>query len=142
MKIRKAVITAAGLGTRLLPLTKEIPKEMMPLFAPGMEGVTVKPTIHIIFETLYQAGIRNFSIIIGRGKRVLEDYFTPDNLYMELLRMKGSDKRGSELEKFYKMILDSKVFFINQPRPRGVWRCSTTSGSFCIQRAIHTTCWR
>ncbi len=58
--IRKAVIPAAGLGTRLLPTTKEPPKEMMPIFWRSKSGVLLKPVLQIIFEALFDAGIREF----------------------------------------------------------------------------------
>ncbi|OYT27277.1 MAG: hypothetical protein B6U95_06410, partial [Thermofilum sp. ex4484_82] len=61
--IKKAVITAAGLGTRLLPYTKEIPKEMLPIFCKTPRGVFLKPAIQLIFEQLYDSGVREFCFI-------------------------------------------------------------------------------
>ncbi len=67
MSIRKAVIAAAGHGTRMLPATKALPKEMMP--------VVDKPAIQYIIEELVEAGIEDILIITGRGKRAIEDHF-------------------------------------------------------------------
>src|SRR5436309_13060766 len=67
MKVRKAVIPAAGLGTRFLPATKSQPKEMLP--------VVDKPAIQYVVEEAVSAGIRDILIITGRGKRTLEDHF-------------------------------------------------------------------
>ena len=76
----KAVVTAAGLGTRLLPITKE----MLPLFTISPKGSTsLKPIIQIIFESLYVTGFRDFCFVVDRGKRILEDYFTPDSNFIE-----------------------------------------------------------
>ena len=73
--INKIVIPAAGLGSRLLPITKEIPKEMMPLFLKDRSGkIIVKPLIQILFEKFYGYGFREFCIIVGRQKRSIEDY--------------------------------------------------------------------
>src|SRR3989304_5466127 len=91
--ITKAVIPAAGLGTRLLPATKEQPKEMLPVFTRGPDGQPcLKPILQLIFEQLYDLGIREFCIIIGRGKRAIEDHFTQDYSYTAYLR---STKRVS-----------------------------------------------
>ena len=88
----KAVVTAAGLGTRLLPITKEMPKEMLPLFTISPKGSTsLKPIIQIIFESLYATGFRDFCFVVGRGKRILEDYFTPDSNFIELLKKRHID---------------------------------------------------
>src|SRR5713226_1526879 len=77
--LRKAVIPAAGLGTRLLSVTKEQPKEMLPVFAKGKNGeLCLKPIVQLVFEQLYQVGFREFCFIVGRGKRAIEDHFTPD----------------------------------------------------------------
>ena len=65
--VRKAVITAAGLGTRFLPATKSIPKEMLP--------VVDRPAIQYIVEEAVQAGLTDILIITGRGKRAVEDHF-------------------------------------------------------------------
>jgi UTP--glucose-1-phosphate uridylyltransferase len=65
--VRKAVITAAGLGTRFLPATKSIPKEMMP--------VVDRPAIQYVVEEAVQAGLTDILIITGRGKRAIEDHF-------------------------------------------------------------------
>ena len=120
MVIRKAVITAAGLGTRLLPTTKEIPKEMLPLFSFNNDSeLGLKPIIHMIFEGLFEVGIKEFCFIVGRGKRVLEDYFTPDANFVNLLNNRGLGVRVKELQRFYSMITKSKIFFINQSEPRG-----------------------
>ena len=73
--IKKIVIPAAGLGTRLLPITKEIPKEMMPLFLQDKEGeMSVKPLIQIIYEKFFHFGLREYCIIVGRQKRIIEDH--------------------------------------------------------------------
>ena len=67
MKVRKAIIPAAGLGTRLLPNTKSIPKEMLPLVD--------KPVIQYIVEEAVSAGVEEILIITNRGKNPIEDYF-------------------------------------------------------------------
>src|SRR5215210_8523378 len=67
MKVRKAVIPAAGLGTRFLPATKAQPKEMLP--------VVDKPAIQYVVEEAVRAGITDILLITGRGKRTLEDHF-------------------------------------------------------------------
>ena len=67
MKVRKAVIPAAGLGTRVLPATKSIPKEMLP--------IVDRPAIHYIVEEAVKSGITDILIITSRGKSSLEDYF-------------------------------------------------------------------
>ncbi len=116
----KAVLPAAGLGTRLLPITKELPKEMLPIFVRGMDDeLCLKPMIQAIFEQLYDFGFREFVIIVGRGKRAIEDHFTPDRGFVELLRMKDKHHVAAELELFYNKILTSNIVFVNQPEPRG-----------------------
>lgn len=118
--IRKAVITAAGLGTRLLPVTKEIPKEMLPLFARGAGGeVLLKPLMQVVFEQLYSVGIREFFIVVGRGKRAIEDHFTPDPGFIQLLRERRKERYAEELGRFYGMVSSSTLIFLNQPEPRG-----------------------
>lgn len=110
--IKTAVIPVAGLGTRMLPFTKEQPKEMLPLFVKA----GIKPTVQIIFEQLYAANIRKFIFIVGRGKRVIEDHFTPDYAFLRSIRSNGMRK---ELSKFYKKIEASSVVWINQSHPKG-----------------------
>ena len=117
--IRKAVIPAAGLGTRLLPTTKELPKEMMPIFFKREGEVILKPTLQIIFEELYDAGIREFCFIVGRGKRAIEDHFTPDYNFLEYLKQKGKEVAAKDIEEFYERIENSVILFVNQPQPKG-----------------------
>ena len=118
--IKKAVIPAAGLGTRLLPITKELPKEMLPLFSnSGREGFCVKPMLQLIFEQLYYAGFREFCFIVGRGKRAIEDHFTPDWDFVDYLEENKKSDLMHQLEVFYRMINDSTIIFINQPKPKG-----------------------
>jgi UTP--glucose-1-phosphate uridylyltransferase len=118
--LRKAVIPAAGLGTRLLSATKEQPKEMLPVFAKGRNGdICLKPIVQLVFETLYDVGFREFCFIVGRGKRAIEDHFTPDFSYISMLDSKGKDGAAADMEAFYKMVDGSSVVWVNQPAPRG-----------------------
>jgi UTP--glucose-1-phosphate uridylyltransferase len=118
--LRKAVIPAAGLGTRLLPVTKEQPKEMLPVFARGKSGeLCLKPIVQLVFEQLYQVGFREFCFIVGRGKRAIEDHFTPDFSYISTLDSRGKNGVAEDLEAFYKMVESSTLVWINQPQPRG-----------------------
>ena len=78
----KAVITAAGKGVRLLPATKELPKEMMPIFSRSKNGERiVTPLLQFIFEQLYYVNIRDFCFVIGREKRSIEDHFSYNETY-------------------------------------------------------------
>jgi len=116
----KVVIPAAGLGTRLLPVTKELPKEMLPVFFKGKGGrVCLKPMLQAVFEQLYDAGFREFVFIGGRGKRAIEDHFSPDDNFIESLRNKNKDDLVEELQEFYKKINNSTIVFVNQPKPKG-----------------------
>tara|TARA_B100000029_G_scaffold116389_1_gene109175 strand:- start:10344 stop:11177 length:834 start_codon:yes stop_codon:yes gene_type:complete len=116
--INKIVIPAGGLGTRLLPVTKEIPKEMMPLFLQGKNGeIIVKPLIQIIFEKFYNFGLQEYCIIVGKQKRTIEDHFLPNREFLKNFQKKSRFRM--DLEKFYSMLDKSKIFWMNQPKPLG-----------------------
>lgn len=118
--VKKAVIPAGGLGTRLLSATKEQPKEMLPIFTRTVEGqLRLKPLLQVVFEELYDIGIREFCFIVGRGKRAVEDHFTPDDGFVEYLKGGNRPELAHELDRFYDTIRNSAVIFANQPRPRG-----------------------
>jgi UDP-glucose pyrophosphorylase len=118
--VKKVVITAAGLGTRLLPMTKELPKEMLAVYFKGDSGgILLKPLLQIIFEQLYDFGFRDFCFIVGRGKRAIEDHFTPDWDFVEKLNNKGKSNLANDLMKFYRRIETSSIIWINQPEPKG-----------------------
>ena len=116
--IQKIVITAAGLGTRLLPITKEIPKEMMPIFLHGKNSeLVVKPLIQAIFEQFFHQGLREYCIIMGRQKRIIQDHFTIDEKFLKNFEKKN--KYRQDLKKNYLMINKSKISWVDQPEPKG-----------------------
>lgn len=118
--IRKVVVPAAGLGTRLFPATKEQPKEMLPVFCRLANGdVGVKPLLQLVFEQLYDVGFREFCFVVGRGKRSIEDHFTPDPDCVVMLKERGKVSQASDLESFYRKLRTSTIVWVNQPEPRG-----------------------
>jgi UTP--glucose-1-phosphate uridylyltransferase len=120
MAITRVVIPAGGIGTRLLPATKEQPKEMLPLFSPSQNGkLLLKPLVQLVFEQLYDVGIREFCFIVGRGKRVIEDHFTQDTNFLSHLKEKGKENSVADMRAFYKRLDDSNLVWVNQPRPLG-----------------------
>ena len=106
--VRKAVIPAAGLGTRFLPATKATPKEMLP--------IVDKPTIQYIIEEALHSGIEDILIITGRSKRAIEDHF--DRSIELELNLEEHDKL-KELEMVRK-ISDVRIHYIRQKEPRGL----------------------
>jgi UTP--glucose-1-phosphate uridylyltransferase len=118
LPVKKAVIPAAGAGTRLLMATKEMPKEMLPVFSKGIDGdLLLKPALQVIFETLYTFGIVDFCLLVGRSKRAVEDHFTPDPNFVALL--KGNHRLMDQLADFYDKVRRSNIMFVNQPYPKG-----------------------
>jgi UTP--glucose-1-phosphate uridylyltransferase len=118
--IRKVVVPAAGLGTRLFPATKEQPKEMLPIFSRLVNGyVGVKPLLQLVFEQLYDSGFREFCFVVGRGKRSIEDHFTPDHNSVLTLKDRGKDDQALDLDGFYAKLKTSTIIWVNQPEPRG-----------------------
>lgn len=106
--VRKAVIPAAGLGSRFLPATKATPKEMLP--------IVDKPTIQYIVEEALAAGIEDILVITGRSKRAIEDHFDR-SIELEMnLKEHGKEK---ELEVVRK-ISDIRIHYIRQKEPRGL----------------------
>ena len=94
----KVVITAAGKGTRLLPFTKEMPKEMMPIFSyVSTNKKIVLPLLQYVYEQLYSMSFRDYCFVVGREKRSIEDHFTPHETYLRDLA--GDYKKN--MTKFY-----------------------------------------
>lgn len=108
-KIRKAVIPAAGLGTRFLPATKAQPKEMLP--------IVDKPTIQYIVEEAVASGIEDILIITGRGKRAIEDHFD-HSVEMELfLEAKGHLELLNSVRRISNMV---EIHYVRQKEPLGL----------------------
>lgn len=118
-RVSKAVIPAAGLGTRLLSATAEQPKEMLPLFAADGGVLCLKPVVQQIFEQLFDFGLRQFCFVVGKGKRAMEDHFTPDREYVSRLNSQEKSVQAAQLERFYGRIEASAILWVNQPEPRG-----------------------
>ena len=117
-QIRKAVIPAAGYGTRFLPVTKAIPKEMIP--------IVDKPVIQYIVEEALQSGIEEILIITGHGKRAIEDHFDT-NIDLELqLRQQGKD----QLLHLVQDISSINVHYIRQKHMRGLGDAIRCAESF------------
>ncbi len=110
--IKSAVIAAAGRGTRLMPSTKEQPKEMLPIVDQGK----IKPILHLVIEQIHAAGIKKMFLITGREKRAIEDHFTQN--YDILAQLTDKEVLDST-ESFYKILNSVKLSYINQPRPEG-----------------------
>ena len=112
----KTVLTAAGRGTRLLPFTKEMPKEMMPIFTKihGNQRAVI-PLLQYVFEQFYSMKIRDFCFVVGRDKRSIEDHFTPRQDY--LYESSGNHKKI--ISDFYKKLENCNLMWINQNKPLG-----------------------
>jgi len=112
-KITKTVITAAGMGTRLLPYTKETPKEMMPIYSNTKDRqVILKPILQVIFESIYDFGVRDFCFVVGRGKRSIEDHFLTSD------KNNNSNQR-KELLDFFNKIQKSNLLYVQQASAEG-----------------------
>ncbi|HUC90531.1 MAG TPA: UTP--glucose-1-phosphate uridylyltransferase GalU [Paenibacillus sp.] len=109
MKVRKAIIPAAGLGTRFLPATKAMPKEMLPIID--------KPTIQFIVEEAVQSGIEEIIIVTGKGKRAIEDHFDIAYELEQHLLQKGKDELYRKVREPARMI---DIHYIRQKEPKGL----------------------
>jgi UTP--glucose-1-phosphate uridylyltransferase len=102
MRVKKAVIPAAGYGTRMLPITKAQPKEMVP--------VVHKPVIQYVVEEAYHSGIKDILIITGKGKRAIEDHFDRND----------SPKRNRYLDELDEILEEVDIFFVRQKEQKGL----------------------
>ncbi|NJE76717.1 UTP--glucose-1-phosphate uridylyltransferase GalU [Thermococcus sp. ES12] len=109
MRVRKAVIPAAGLGTRMLPITKSMPKEMLP--------IVDRPVIHYVVEEAIRAGIDDVLIITGKGKRAIEDYFDRSFELEYYLRERGKVNELRQIEEIGEMV---DIYYVRQKKPLGL----------------------
>jgi len=107
--VRKAVIPAAGFGTRFLPATKSMPKEMLPIID--------KPAIHYAVEEAVRSGITDIIIITGRGKNAIEDYFDHSYELEHTLELKGKHEVLAEIRAISDM---ANIVYIRQKEPLGL----------------------
>ena len=109
MKIRKAIIPAAGLGTRVLPASKAVPKEMLP--------IVDKPAIQYIVEEAVKAGITDILIITNRGKGVIEDHFDHAIELENMLKEKGKEQAYREVTSVINL---ANIYFLRQKETKGL----------------------
>ncbi|MEI0739124.1 UTP--glucose-1-phosphate uridylyltransferase GalU [Paenibacillus sp. JTLBN-2024] len=109
MRIRKAIIPAAGLGTRFLPATKAMPKEMLP--------IVDKPTIQYIIEEAVASGIEDIIIVTGKGKRAIEDHF---DYSFELEHNLTAKRKWDLLNEVRKSSEMADIHYIRQKEPKGL----------------------
>lgn len=118
-KIKKAIIPAAGLGTRFLPATKAMPKEMLPILD--------KPTIQYIVEEAARAGIEDIIIVTGRHKRAIEDNFDSQKELEMVLKEKG---KSELLEKVQYSTELANIFYVRQKEQKGLGHAISSARQF------------
>lgn len=118
-KIKKAIIPAAGLGTRFLPATKAMPKEMLPILD--------KPTIQYIVEEASKAGIEDIIIVTGKHKRAIEDHFDNQKELEMVLENKG---KADLLEKVQYSTDLANIFYVRQKEQKGLGHAIHTAKQF------------
>jgi UTP--glucose-1-phosphate uridylyltransferase len=109
--IRKAVIPAAGIGSRLLPLTKAIPKEMLP--------VGDKPVIEHTVRELINSGITDITIVVSGGKSLIQEHFRPNSGLVEQLRADGKDSYADAVEEVGELSRLGHITYLDQHGPYG-----------------------
>jgi len=109
--IRKAVIPAAGIGSRLLPLTKAIPKEMLP--------VGDKPVIEHTVRELVDSGITDITIVVSGGKSLIQEHFRPNTNLVEQLRADGKDAQADAVEEDGELSHRGHITYLDQHGPYG-----------------------
>ena len=119
MKIKKAIIPAAGLGTRFLPATKAMPKEMLPILD--------KPTIQYIVEEAVAAGIEDIIIVTGKHKRAIEDHFDNQKELEMILDEKGKEDLLKDVQ--YPSNL-ANMFYVRQKEQKGLGHAIWTAKQF------------
>ena len=121
MKVRKAVIPAAGLGTRVLPATKAMPKEML--------TIVDKPAIQYIVEEAVKSGITDILIITNRGKDVIEDHFdrVPE---LEERLLAGGDSKKAMLDEVVDISRLANIYFVRQKETKGLGHAVNCARSF------------
>ena len=117
-QVRKAIIPAAGLGTRFLPATKALAKEMLP--------IVDKPTIQFIVEEARKSGIQDIVVVDGKNKRSIEDHFDSNPELEDNLR----DKHKDEMLKLVQETTDINIYFSRQSHPRGLGDAVLTARDF------------
>ena len=121
MKVRKAVIPAAGLGTRMLPATKTVPKEMLPMVD--------KPVIQYIIEEAVAAGIEDILVVTNRAKSAMDDYFDYYPELEERLARAGKERELSEVRRAADL---ANIFYVRQKETKGlghaIWRAKRFVG--------------
>ncbi|EOA9218365.1 UTP--glucose-1-phosphate uridylyltransferase GalU [Staphylococcus aureus] len=118
-KIKKAIIPASGLGTRFLPATKAMPKEMLPILD--------KPTIQYIVEEAARAGIEDIIIVTGRHKRAIEDHFDSQKELEMVLKEKG---KSELLEKVQYSTELANIFYVRQKEQKGLGHAISSARQF------------
>lgn len=118
MNVKKAVIPAAGLGTRMLPISKAQPKEMVP--------VVHKPVIQYVVEEAYYSGIRDVLIITGKSKRAIEDHFDKSDF----------PKKERHTEELEKILEEIDIFFVRQKEQKGLGDAVSYASSFVDDEAF------
>lgn len=101
-----------------MPFTKELPKEMAPVFVQEQSNLTLKPILQLIFENMYHVGLREFCFVTGKTKRSIQDHFFPES------------ETNSNLSNFFQMISNSKLFWIDQLSPKGFGHAVQSSSPF------------
>ncbi len=118
-KVRKAIIPAAGLGTRMLPIARTVPKEMLP--------IVDRPAISYLVEEAAKSGITDILIITGRDKESIEDYFDYSPEYDMALSAKGRDE---EIERLHAASCGANVYFIRQKERHGLGHAINMARNF------------
>jgi UTP--glucose-1-phosphate uridylyltransferase len=117
--ILKAIVPAAGLGTRLLPATKSQPKEMLP--------VARKPIVQFVVEELQSANLSQILLVTGRRKRAIEDHFDPDPYLLSLLTQAGNEKLLAELSYLQRQ---TRFFYTRQSQAQGLGHAVSLGADF------------